>query len=152
VPKRFSNDTLIVAGALAFGLISLAFPFVVLTFAPDSELARRGRSKSQSASTLVRNPRSADLKGERLAFTGNCSVGEFKDKRDIQSTIERQLLTYRLVDVTVTVTDMCIAELHGAVRNPRERNAAIRAAGHPWIRAIDIGDLKVVDSEPQPAP
>lgn len=140
---RFSNDTLIVAGALAVGLMSLAIPFAVLMFAPDSEFFQPRRAKVEERSTLVRNPRRADLKGERLAFNGNCSIGEFKDKRDIQATIERQLAVYRLGTLTVIVTDMCIAELHGTVRDARERKQAIRAAGHPWVRAIDIGDLRI---------
>ena len=146
---RFSNDTLIIAGALAFGLLSLAVPFAVLLWAPDSELARPRREKVESRSTLVRNPRSADLKGERLAFNGNCSIGEFKDKREIEATIARQLGVYRLARVTVSVTDRCVAELHGTVRNPRERKEAIRAAGHPWIRAIDIADLRIEQPEAQ---
>ena len=142
--KRLSNDTLIIVGVLAFGLLALAAPFAVLIFAPDSEFQRPARAETKhKASTLVRNPRRADLKGERLAFNGNCSIGEFKDKRDIQDTITRQLSTYRLGALTVTVTDMCIAELHGAVASARERKLAIRAAGHPWVRAIDIADLRV---------
>lgn len=149
MPQRPSNDTLIIAGALAFGLLSLAAPLAVLMLAPDSEFANRAAGKAESRSTLVRNPRSADLKRERLAFNGNCSIGELKDKRDIAATIARQFGVYRLRRVTATVTDMCIAELHGSVRNERERKEAIRAAGHPWVRAIDVGDLRVEESEPQ---
>ena len=140
--RRFSNDTLIIAGALAFGLLSLAAPFAILMWAPDSELARAPRAKTQSSSILIRNPRSVDLRGERLAFTGDCGVGAFKDRREIEASITRQLAVYRLSALRVSVTDACIAELHGEVRNDRERREAIRAAGHPWIRAIDVGDLK----------
>lgn len=150
MPRRVSNDTLIIAGALAFGLFSLAIPFAVIIWAPDSEFARKPRSKVETKSTLVRNPRSADLRGERLAFGGDCGVNEFKDRREIEATINRQLGTYGLAGLTVVVTDLCIAELHGEVRNVHERKAAIRAAGHPWIRAIDIGHLRVAaPAQPQ---
>lgn len=147
--RRFSNDTLIIAGALLFALLSLVATFAVLLWAPDSEFARpRAAPKATRESTLVRNPRSADLRGERLAFTGNCSIGEFKDRRDIEASITRQFAVYRLNGLTVTVTDYCIAELHGEVRNTRESRDAIRAAGHPWVRAIDIADLRVTAVAP----
>jgi hypothetical protein len=148
VPSRVSNDTLIIAGALAFGLLSLAFPFAMLIYAPDSELVLKTMPKAQPRPTLIRNPRSADLKGERLAFGGGCAVGDFKDGREIQATITRQFATYQLERVTVTVTPTCIAALHGEVRNARERKDAIRAAGHPWIVAIDIADLRVLEMPP----
>ncbi len=148
-PPRISNDLLIIGGALLFGLLSLAVPFGILILAPDSEFRRSPRDTAEPRSTLVRNPRRADLKRERLAFSGNCSIGEFKDRREIEATIRRQLGVYRLVQVEVTVTDMCIAELHGDVRDTRERRDAIRAAGHPWIRAIDIADLRVRQAAPR---
>ena len=141
--QRFSNDTLIIAGALAFGLLSLALPFAVLIYAPDSEFGRSSRAESEVQSTLVRNPRSTNLKRRRLAFNGNCAIGEFKDKRSIEATITRRLGVYRLDRLSVRVTDMCIAKLDGTVHNKRERAQAIRAAGHPWIRAIDIAALRV---------
>ena len=144
--RRVSNDTLIIAGALVFGLLSLAVPFSILLYAPDSEHAGKARPKVEVHSTLVRNPRSADLKEERLAFSGGCGVGEFKDGREIQATIMRQLATYRLEGLSVDVTPACIAVLRGEVRNSHERKEAIRAAGHPWIRAIDIAGLKVLDA------
>ena len=148
VPRRFSNDTLIIAGALAFGLLSLAAPLAILMWAPDSEFVRpRSIPKAPGDPNLIRNPRSADLRGERLAFTGDCAVGDFKDKRDIEATISRQFAVYQLANLRVSVTDNCIAQLHGEVRNARERKDAIHAAGHPWIRAIDVEGLAVV--EPQ---
>ncbi|MCB9383645.1 MAG: hypothetical protein H6509_03450 [Bryobacterales bacterium] len=143
MPQRASNDTLIIAGALLFGLLSLALPFAAIIWAPDSEFGKRPRPKSSASSTLIRNPRSADLKGERLAFGGNCAVGDFKDHREIEDTIRRQFATYRLGALEVHVTDACIAELHGTVRDARQRTEAIRAAGHPWVRAIDIADLRI---------
>jgi hypothetical protein len=147
VPRRFSNDTLIIAGALAFGLLSLAVPLAILMWAPDSEFVRPRVPKAAANPNLVRNPRSADLRGERLAFTGDCAVGDFKDKRDIEATINRQFAVYSLANLSVSVTDNCIAQLHGEVRNARERKDAIRAAGHPWIRAIDVEGLAVVESQ-----
>ncbi len=138
-----------IAAALAFGLLSLALPFGVFLWAPDSEFMQRPRAKVERRSTLVRNPRSADLRGERLAFMGNCAVGEFKDRREIEASIVRQFSVYRLSGLTVAVTEMCIAELHGEVHSARERDEALRAAGHPWVRAIDVADLRVVES---PAP
>jgi hypothetical protein len=148
VSGRVSNDTLIIAAALAFGLLSLAFPFAMLIYAPDSELMLKKIPKADPRSTLIRNPRRADLKGERLAFGGGCAVGDFKDGREIQATITRQFATYRLDHVMVSVTPNCIAELHGEVRDAQERKDAIHAAGHPWVVAIDIADLKVVEGPP----
>ncbi|MEZ5397222.1 MAG: hypothetical protein R2724_31205 [Bryobacterales bacterium] len=143
MPQRVSSDTLIIGGALLFGLLSLALPFAAIIWAPDSEFSHRPRPKSNAPSTLVRNPRSADLKGERLAFGGNCAVGDFKDHREIEATIRQQFATYRLGALEVHVTDTCIAELHGVVRDERQRKEAIRVAGHPWVRAIDIADLHI---------
>ncbi|MEZ5367111.1 MAG: hypothetical protein R2748_33435 [Bryobacterales bacterium] len=70
-------------------------------------------------------------------------MGDFKDHREIEATIRQQFATYRLGALEVHVTDTCIAELHGVVRDERQRKEAIRVAGHPWVRAIDIADLHI---------
>lgn len=139
MPRDDVSSTVVIAISVTIGALALLTPLALrlILAPPPADVTPR----PQPATRQQR----LSLEAQRLAFQGNCGIGEFKDRRRIEDSIRSSLRTRGLHEIQVQVSDLCVAALGGQVESQARFDAARRAASHPWVRRVLTKELRIVE-------